>query len=100
MNSSRAFERQVTSRATSHHILITHVHLDHAGATGALLAHAPNARVYVHHIGAPHMINPDKLLASAARIYGDQMGPLWGAVLPVPAERVTPIDEGDGIGGG
>ena len=87
-------------RATGHdpseiqHILITHVHLDHAGATGALLAHTPNARVYVHHIGAPHMINPDKLLASAARIYGDQMGPLWGAILPVPAERVTPIDEG------
>lgn len=87
-------------RATGHdpseiqHILITHVHLDHAGATGALLAHAPNARVYVHHIGAPHMINPDKLLASAARIYGDRMGSLWGAILPVPAERVTPIDEG------
>lgn len=76
------------------HILITHVHLDHAGATGALLAHAPNARVYVHHIGAPHMINPDKLLASAARIYGDQMETLWGAILPIPAERVTPIDEG------
>lgn len=76
------------------HILITHVHLDHAGATGALLAHAPNARVYVHHIGAPHMINPDKLLASAARIYGDQMETLWGSILPIPAERVTPIDEG------
>ncbi len=76
------------------HILITHVHLDHAGATGALLAHMPNARVYVHHIGAPHLINPDKLLASAARIYGDQMETLWGAILPVPAERVTPIDEG------
>jgi glyoxylase-like metal-dependent hydrolase (beta-lactamase superfamily II) len=87
-------------RATGHdpseiqHILITHVHLDHAGATGALLAHTPNARVYVHHIGAPHMINPDKLLASAERIYGDQMGPLWGTILPIPAERITSIDEG------
>ncbi len=76
------------------HIVLTHVHLDHAGATGALLAHTPNARVYVHHIGAPHLINPDKLLASATRIYGDQMERLWGAILPVPAERVTPIDDG------
>lgn len=75
-------------------ILITHVHLDHAGATGALLAHTPRAQVFVHHIGAPHMINPDKLLASATRIYGDQMKTLWGDILPVPAERVTAIDEG------
>lgn len=87
-------------RATGHdpseiqHILLTHVHLDHAGATGALLAHTPSARVYVHHIGAPHLINPDKLLASAARIYGDQMSQLWGDILPVPAERVTAINEG------
>ncbi len=87
-------------RATGHepgeiqHILLTHVHLDHAGATGALLAHTPNARVYVHQIGAPHLINPDKLLASAKRIYGDQMGTLWGAIVPVPRERITPLDEG------
>jgi glyoxylase-like metal-dependent hydrolase (beta-lactamase superfamily II) len=87
-------------RATGHdpseiqHILLTHVHLDHAGATGALLAHTPSARVYVHHIGAPHLINPDKLLASATRIYGDQMSQLWGDILPVPAERVIAIDDG------
>lgn len=87
-------------RSTGHdpseiqHILLTHVHLDHAGATGALLAHTPNARVYVHHIGAPHLINPEKLLASATRIYGDQMNQLWGNITPVPAERVTSIDEG------
>lgn len=76
------------------HIVITHVHLDHAGATGALLKHTPRARVYVHHIGAPHLINPDKLLASAARIYGDQMERLWGVILPVPEARVTAIDDG------
>ena len=75
-------------------ILLTHVHLDHAGATGALLAATPRARVYVHHLGASHLINPDKLLASAARIYGDQMEKLWGTILPVPAERVTAIDDG------
>lgn len=86
-------------RATGHdpadveHILITHVHLDHAGATGALLPHTPRARVYVHEIGAPHLINSEKLLASAARIYGDQMEQLWGTILPVPEERVTAIGD-------
>jgi glyoxylase-like metal-dependent hydrolase (beta-lactamase superfamily II) len=82
------------------HILITHVHLDHAGATGALLAHTPRARVYVHEIGAPHLINPDKLIASAARIYGDKMEQLWGSILPVPEERVTAIDEGAELAAG
>lgn len=87
-------------RATGHqpeelaHILLTHIHLDHAGATGPLLQHAPNARVYVHSIGAPHLINPDKLIESATRIYGDQMGRLWGQMLPVPEERITLLDEG------
>ncbi len=87
-------------RATGHqpeeieHILLTHIHLDHAGATGALLRHAPQARVYVHHIGAPHLINPEKLIESASRIYGDQMQRLWGEMLPVPAERITLLDEG------
>ncbi|MGH2502214.1 MAG: MBL fold metallo-hydrolase, partial [Ktedonobacterales bacterium] len=76
------------------HILITHVHLDHAGATGALLSHTPGARVYVHQIGAPHLINPEKLVASATRIYGDQMEKLWGTILPVPVERVTAIADG------
>jgi glyoxylase-like metal-dependent hydrolase (beta-lactamase superfamily II) len=87
-------------RATGHqpeeieHILLTHIHLDHAGATGALLRHAPHARVYVHHIGAPHLINPEKLIVSAARIYGDKMQRLWGEMLPVPEERITLLDEG------
>lgn len=87
-------------RATGHEpeeitsILLTHVHLDHAGATGALLRSAPNAHVFVHTIGAPHLINPDRLIASATRIYGDQMETLWGAIVPVPAERITAIDDG------
>ena len=87
-------------RATGHDpaeiasILLTHVHLDHAGATGALLRSAPNARVFVHTIGAPHLINPDRLIASATRIYGDQMATLWGEIVPVPAERITAIDDG------
>ena len=104
VGSAASLERLLDGiRATGHqpeeieHILITHVHLDHAGATGALLAHTPHAQVYVHSIGAPHMINPDKLLASAARIYGDKMETLWGKILPVPEERVTTLDEGTQI---
>lgn len=76
------------------HLLLTHVHLDHAGATGTLLRRMPRARAYVHHIGAPHLIRPEKLIASAERIYGEQMATLWGEILPVPAERLVEFDEG------
>jgi glyoxylase-like metal-dependent hydrolase (beta-lactamase superfamily II) len=70
-------------------ILLTHIHLDHAGATGTLLREQPSLRVFVHERGAPHMLNPDKLVASAARLYGDAMDRLWGEVLPVPASAMT-----------
>jgi glyoxylase-like metal-dependent hydrolase (beta-lactamase superfamily II) len=76
------------------HLLITHVHLDHAGATGTLLRQMPRATAYVHRIGAPHLIHPEKLIASATRIYGDSMATLWGDILPVPAERLVETDEG------
>lgn len=75
------------------HVLVTHIHLDHAGAAGWWAQQG--AQIYVHHIGAPHLIDPSKLLASASRIYGDQMEPLWGEVLPAPAERVVPLFDGD-----
>lgn len=74
------------------HVLLTHIHLDHAGAAGWLARQG--AEIYVHPIGAPHMVNPDKLLASAARIYGDQMEKLWGEFLPVPEDKlVVPKNE-------
>jgi glyoxylase-like metal-dependent hydrolase (beta-lactamase superfamily II) len=69
-------------------ILLTHIHLDHAGATGALVEMCPSAEVHVHERGARHLIDPSKLLASASRLYGDDMDRLWGDVKPVPAERV------------
>src|SRR4051812_12923290 len=59
-------------------LLITHIHLDHAGACGTLIRENPSLRIFVHEKGAPHMINPDKLLASATRLYGDDMQRLWG----------------------
>jgi glyoxylase-like metal-dependent hydrolase (beta-lactamase superfamily II) len=81
-------------------ILLTHIHLDHAGATGVLVREWPDVEVWVHERGAPHLIDPSKLIASATRIYGDQMGPLWGEIVPVPAERVTVLTGEGGERGG
>ena len=75
-------------------ILLTHIHLDHATAAGTIVSQVPEARVYVHPVGAIHMIRPERLLASAGRIYGDRMETLWGEFLSVPAESVTAVDEG------
>jgi glyoxylase-like metal-dependent hydrolase (beta-lactamase superfamily II) len=72
-------------------VLLTHIHLDHAGAAGWLARRG--ARVHVHPFGAPHLLNPEKLLASAERIYGDQMTELWGEFLPVPAERLSVVED-------
>ena len=76
-------------------ILLTHIHLDHAGATGTLVRENPRIRVYVHERGAPHLIDPVKLLDSARRLYGDEMERLWGEFLPVPAENVTALAGGE-----
>lgn len=78
-------------------ILVTHIHLDHAGAAGSFIRRFPQAQLYVHENGAPHMINPEKLLASATRIYGDMMGLLWGEFLPVPKENVHVITDEETI---
>ncbi len=77
------------------HVLLTHIHLDHAGAAGWLARQG--ALVYVHPVGAPHMLNPEKLLASATRIYGDRMDSLWGEFLPVPEEKMVVPGDGAGI---
>ena len=77
------------------HVLLTHIHLDHAGAAGWLARQG--AQIYVHPVGAPHMLNPEKLLASAARIYGDQMEKLWGEFLPVPKDRLVIARDGEEI---
>ena len=68
-------------------VLLTHIHLDHAGAAGWLARQG--ARIHVHEVGAPHMLDPEKLLSSAARIYGDEMEELWGEFLPVPEECLS-----------
>jgi glyoxylase-like metal-dependent hydrolase (beta-lactamase superfamily II) len=74
-------------------ILLTHIHLDHAGGTGTLLRGCPSAEVFVHERGAPHVINPSKLMASASRLYGADMERLWGEVRPVPERCVRVLGE-------
>jgi glyoxylase-like metal-dependent hydrolase (beta-lactamase superfamily II) len=76
-------------------LLLTHIHLDHAGATGTILERVPGVRVYVHEVGAPHLVDPAKLLASATRLWGDQMDALWGPFLPVPASQLTALAGGE-----
>ncbi len=80
-------------------IALTHIHLDHAGATGSLLARFPEIEVWVHERGARHLIDPGKLLASAGRLYGEEMERLWGEVLPVPAERIRSLAGGEALPG-
>ena len=80
-------------------ILLTHIHLDHAGAAGRLAELWPEAEVWVHERGARHLVDPSKLLASATRLYGDAMDRLWGAFLPVPEERVRVLRGGETIDG-
>jgi len=72
-------------------VLLTHIHLDHAGACGWLARQG--ARIHVHPAGAPHLINPEKLLSSAARIYGEQMEALWGKFLAVPEDRLLVVQD-------
>jgi len=75
------------------HVLLTHIHLDHAGAAG-WLAEQSGAKVYVHPRGAPHMLDPSKLLASATRIYQEKMDQLWGDFLPVPEDQLVILEDG------
>src|SRR5436309_252570 len=80
-------------------LLLTHIHLDHAGAAGAIVRRWPDVTVYVHEVGAPHLVDPAKLLASARRLYGDDMERLWGEVAPVPEGNVRALAGGETVEG-
>ncbi len=75
------------------HLLLSHVHLDHAGAAGSLVREHPELRVHVSAIGAPHVVDPERLERSARRLYGDAFDQLWGALEPVPAANVDVVGE-------
>lgn len=80
-------------------LLLTHIHLDHAGATGALVERFADLPVYVHAAGAPHLADPSRLLGSAARLYGQRLGELWGPVLAVPEHNIVPLSGGEVVEG-
>lgn len=79
------------------HLLLTHIHFDHAGAAGTLLERLPKAKVYVHQRGAKHLANPERLVASASQIYGDQMDVLWGQMLPIDPARMVVLEGGEDL---
>ncbi|MBV9126138.1 MAG: MBL fold metallo-hydrolase [Planctomycetes bacterium] len=76
-------------------LLLTHIHLDHAGASGSLVRRWPGLEVYVHEVGAPHLSDPEKLLKSAKRLYGEEMDRLWGEFLAVPESQLRVLHGGE-----
>jgi glyoxylase-like metal-dependent hydrolase (beta-lactamase superfamily II) len=76
-------------------LLLTHIHLDHAGASGSLVRRWPDLEVYVHERGAPHMADPSRLLESATRLYGDDMDRRWGEFVPVPSSQLRVLKGGE-----
>ncbi len=86
------------SPADIRHVLVTHIHLDHAGAAGWWAQQG--AQIYVHHLGGPHLVDPRRLIQSATRIYGEMMDTLWGEIVPAPADRVTTLYDGDTVSAG
>jgi glyoxylase-like metal-dependent hydrolase (beta-lactamase superfamily II) len=78
-------------------LLLTHIHLDHSGATGSIVRENPNLKVYVHRSGAAHMADPSRLLASAGRLYGADLKTLYGECLPVPEMTLRPLEGGETV---
>lgn len=76
-----------------HNLLLTHIHLDHAGAAGVLVREHPHLQVHVSPVGAPHLVDPSRLERSARRLYGETFDPLWGELVPVPEANVHPVGE-------
>jgi len=78
-------------------LIVTHIHLDHAGGAGLLMKHLPNARLVVHHKGARHMADPTRLVAGAVSARGRDVSAMHGEVLPVDSDRILPVGEGDSL---
>lgn len=78
-------------------VAVTHIHLDHAGATGELVRRFPHLEVYLHPVGAPHIVDPSRLLSSARRLYGESLETLLGEPIPVPAEQVHTLADSDRV---
>jgi glyoxylase-like metal-dependent hydrolase (beta-lactamase superfamily II) len=93
-----ALEQLGIPRTAVDYLLLTHVHLDHAGGAGALLRELPNARALLHPRGAPHMIDPTRLIAGSRAVYGaERFQRLYGELVPIPAERVRVVQDGERV---
>jgi len=93
-----ALDQLGVPRAAVDYVFLTHVHLDHAGGAGRLMQELPNARAVLHPRGAPHLIEPEKLIAASKVVYGDeQYRRLYGEIVPIPAERVITTKDGQRI---
>jgi glyoxylase-like metal-dependent hydrolase (beta-lactamase superfamily II) len=86
-------EQQGMELANVRHLLLSHIHLDHAGAAGVLVREHPELQVHVSEIGAPHLIEPERLERSARRLYGDTFDTLWGELAPVPRDNVQLVSD-------
>src|ERR687891_588514 len=75
------------------HLLLSHIHLDHAGAAGTLVRDHPALQVHVSEIGAPHLVDPERLERSARRLYGDAFDSLWGELAPVPEQNLRVVGD-------
>lgn len=78
-------------------VAVTHIHLDHAGGAGELVRRLPHLHVYVHPIGAPHLVDPARLVTSARRLYGDDLSRLFGEVVPIPERQVHALHDGEAL---
>jgi glyoxylase-like metal-dependent hydrolase (beta-lactamase superfamily II) len=93
-----ALEELGIAREAVDYLLLTHVHLDHAGGAGALMRELPNARALLHPRGAPHMIDPTRLIAGSQAVYGEKrFRRLYGDLVPIPAERVQVVSDGERV---
>lgn len=90
-----ALDMRGLSREAVDWLILSHVHLDHAGGAGTLMRELPNARLVVHPRGAPHMVDPSRLIAGATAVYGEaEFARSYGTLLPVPAGRVVEAPDG------
>jgi glyoxylase-like metal-dependent hydrolase (beta-lactamase superfamily II) len=96
----RGLERQGLRFADVHQLLLTHIHLDHSGAAGTIVGQHPHIKVFVHERGATHLAEPQKLIDSARRLYGDRMDRLWGEIEPVPRDKIVVLTGGERIEAG
>ena len=91
----RGVERAGVGAGEIRHVLVTHIHLDHAGGMGAVVDAFPRATFYAHETGVPHLIDPSRLVASAQRAWGSAMHSLWGPIAPVPRPRIVSLVGGE-----